>query len=267
MKIITLMDNLVYDKNLVSEHGFSLYIEMNNKNILFDTGQSGNFIKNADVLNVDISKIDHCIISHGHYDHTGGLLEFIKYNKKAKIYLKEECLSTKYKLKKEYIGIPFNKNIFENRLVFTNDIVEILKDIFIMPEIRIYYKEDLHFKNTFIKDKNKFIHDEFLDEQFLVIKNNDFLTIISGCSHNGITNIIQTTIDYFNLPVEMVLGGFHLKDEKEETIVKIAEKLNEFNIKKIGVSHCTGIDKFSILKNTLGNIIFYNYTGKNIEIK
>ena len=266
MRIITLIENLVYDKCLVSEHGFSIYIEAGNKKILFDTGQSGDFIENAVKLGIDISKVDYCIISHGHYDHTGGLSKFIKYNKKAKIYFKEECLNKKYKLKDEYIGIPFNKNILNNRQNFVKDIIEIGKSIFIMPQIKIYHKEDIHFKNMFLKDKNNFFQDEFLDEQFLVIKNCNSLIIISGCSHRGITNIIQTASDHFNLPVEMILGGFHLKGEKEETVNKIVNKLKKFNIKKIGVSHCTGIDKYSILKNKFGDKVFYNYTGNIINI-
>ena len=104
------------------------------------------------------------------------------------------------------------------------------------------------------------------DELFLVIKNSDSLIIISGCSHRGITNIIQTVNDYFKLPVEMVLGGFHLKEESVETVNKMVNELKKFNINKIGVSHCTGIDKYSILKNKFGDKVFYNYTGNIINI-
>ena len=266
MKITTLIENLVYDSNLTAEHGFSILIEKDGKKILFDTGQSGSFINNAQILEINISEIDIVVISHGHYDHTGGLQEFIKYNKTANIYLKEQCFYEKYKSKEKYIGIPFNKNILENRLVFVKNITEIIKNVFIIPQINIYYKDDTHYKNMLIKNNNNFVQDDFTDEQFLVIKNKDSLIIISGCSHNGITNIIQTAIDYFKMPVELVLGGFHFKNENENKIIHSIDVLNKFNIKQIGVSHCTGIEQYFLLKNKLNASIFYNYTGNILNL-
>ncbi|OHD12031.1 MAG: hypothetical protein A2Y34_13725 [Spirochaetes bacterium GWC1_27_15] len=266
MKITTLIDNVVYGNKLVAEHGFSLYIESNDKKILFDTGQSKNFIDNAINLGIDISKIDFCIISHGHYDHTGGLYDFCKINKKAKIFIKKEAFLKKYKSNKNYIGIPFNENIFEDRLIFVSQNTKITDDIYIMPDIKIYNYEDTHFKEMSIKQNNEYFTDEFIDEQFLVINQNNSLVIISGCSHRGITNIIKTSIEYFNLPINLVLGGFHFKDEDDKTLKNIIESFNNFNIKQIGVSHCTGIDKLiNISKSFLGNI-FYNYTGNLINL-
>jgi len=266
MKIITLIDNVVYGSGLTAEHGFSLMIESGNKKILFDTGQSGNFINNASILGVDITQIDYCIISHGHYDHTGGLYEFIKYNKKSKIYLKKECFYEKYRLKEKFIGIPFNKNIFTDRLIFTNNIIEISKDIFIFPEIKIYFENDRHYRNMFIKKNNDYIPDDFTDEQFLAIRKNNSLIIISGCSHRGITNIIKTAKDYFNLPVKAVLGGFHYKDEDETNILTSVKTLNDMDIESIGISHCTGINAYQIINNNYKKNVFYNYTGKITEI-
>ena len=83
MEIVTIIDNLVYDSKLTAEHGFSLYLEKDNKKIVFDTGQTGRFIDNAKILGINIGDVDAVVLSHGHYDHTGGLLEFVKYNKKA----------------------------------------------------------------------------------------------------------------------------------------------------------------------------------------
>ncbi len=96
MKITTLIENLVYKRGLFSEHGLSIYIETSNKKILFDTGQSGLFLENAKTLGISIDEIDAVVLSHGHYDHTGGLYLFLEKNSKAKIYAKRGIFTPKF---------------------------------------------------------------------------------------------------------------------------------------------------------------------------
>lgn len=265
MKITTLIDNVVYDKYLTGEHGFSVLIEDGNENILFDTGQTGNFIYNAKTLGIDISEVNYVVISHGHYDHTGGLQEFIKFNKKAKIYIKKEAFYKKCK-NKEFIGILFNKSIIEERIIYTNQDISLLENITVIPDIKIYNKIDTHFENMFIKEDNHYLQDKFEDEQFLVINNKGSLTIISGCSHRGISNIIRTVSDKFNLTIDYVIGGFHLKNETEQKVRTIINLLKDFNIKNIGVSHCTGVEYLQLIKDLATANVFYNYTGNVINL-
>lgn len=267
MKITTLMDNVVYGKNLFGEHGFSILIETDERKILFDTGQSGRFADNAKTLGIDISQIDALVVSHGHYDHTGGIEEFVKRNDKASIYMKKEALFRKYKSKKDYIGIPFDVSKIEKRLVFVKEKTEIAQDFFIIPQIEIFNDFDTHFKNMYIqKEENIFIEDNFLDEQFLVIKNGEKINIVSGCSHRGITNIIKTALAVFNLPIDYALGGYHLSGEDERATDKVIDALKEFEIERIGVSHCTGVDKYLSLKNKIAKSdVFYNWTGNTIS--
>ncbi|HQJ05764.1 MAG TPA: MBL fold metallo-hydrolase [Spirochaetota bacterium] len=268
MKITTLIDNVVYGKNLFGEHGFSLLIETDELKILFDTGRSGIFADNAKTLGIDISEIDALVISHGHYDHTGGIEEFVKRNDKASIYIKREALFKKYKSKKEYIGIPFDVSKIKKRLVFIKENAEIAKGFFIIPDIKIYNNFDTHFKNMYIlNEENEFIEDNFLDEQFLVIKNGGKINIVSGCSHRGITNIVKTAGAEFNLPIDYALGGYHLSGEDDATTDKVIDALKEFDITHIGASHCTGIDKYLSLKNKIvKSNVFYNWTGNTIQL-
>lgn len=265
MKIVTIIDNLVYDSKLTAEHGFSLYLEKDNKKILFDTGQTGRFINNAKILGINISDIDAVVLSHGHYDHTGGLLEFVKYNRKAWIYAKKDIFLEKYKDHNQYIGIPFDQTLFSDRMVFIDKTTEFGEDIFIVPEITIFNQNDTHFDNMLIKKGDTYHPDEFLDEQFLVVKKSNSLIIITGCSHRGVTNIIKAAVDYFNLEVEMLIGGFHFRSKNDEYVEKIIDNLKKFNIQNIGVSHCTGVDKYCLMKKRFGEKVFYNYTGKIIN--
>src|SRR4030042_201329 len=136
MKIVTLIDNIVYKTGLIAEHGFSVYLETGDKKILFDTGQSGNFIKNASLLGIDITSVDYCIVSHGHYDHTGGLYEFCKVNSKAKILMKKEAMLQKYKSNTSYIGVPFSAFLFNNRIEFIDKKFNLTEELIIIPEIK-----------------------------------------------------------------------------------------------------------------------------------
>ncbi len=265
MKIITLLDNLTYKKNLVAEHGFSLYIE-ESKKILFDTGQSSKFIDNALHLGLNLSEIDFVVISHGHFDHTGGLKDFFSVNKKAKILFKKEALFRKYK-NKSYIGIPFNFEIFKERSIFVENSYSLDENITIVPSIKIYNNQDTHFTDFYIKDENdNFVKDDFSDELFLVIKKDNKINIISGCSHRGITNIIENAKELFKHPINSIIGGFHISSEKKENILKIADYFEKNSIDKIFTCHCTGIESYTILKNRMSEKIFYNFTGNEIII-
>ncbi len=265
MRIITLIENLVYDKNLVAEHGLSMYIENNNIKILFDTGQTKNFINNSVNLGIDLSEIDFVIISHGHYDHTGGLNKFLTLNKKAKVILKPAALIPKYH-GNNYIGIPENLNIPKNRLTLIRSDYKITNNIHIFSDINIYYLIDLHYEKFFTKSNNSIEPDHFKDELFICIEHNNEIIIISSCSHNGITNIIENVRRSINLPIKLVLGGFHINHASLEEKEHIIKYLNSNNVKEVGFCHCSGIENYSTFKEECQANVYYNYTGKIIEL-
>lgn len=259
-----LIDNIVLDRHLIAEHGFAVLLEIKGFKILFDTGQSSNLLKNAQNLNIDLKDIDFVVISHGHYDHTGGLIAFLSLNKKAKVYLKKEAILPKYKNDKN-IGVNFNFKDIKDRCIFVEEEIAILKDVYLMPKIKIYNKIDTHFDNMFTtKDK---IKDQFLDELFLVFKENEKLNIITGCSHRGITNIIKTAMDFFQAKnVFSVVGGFHFKNIDSNKLAKITKDLKNLNPNNLVVSHCSGIENYSYLKEKLKNTnVSFSYVGKIIN--
>ncbi|MGC8823130.1 MAG: MBL fold metallo-hydrolase [Bacteroidales bacterium] len=266
MRIVTLIENLVYKQGLVAEHGLALYIETDNKKILFDTGQSGLFMQNANNLNINIEDVDALVLSHGHYDHTGGLYPFLERNSKAKVFAKRNIFQPKYHGTKRFIGTPYNETLLTNRLVYADNIVELAEDIFIMPHIPIHSTIDTHFHGLTVKQGDTFITDEFTDELFLVIKSGEFINIISSCSHRGITNICKAATEYFNLPVGLILGGFHMKESTTNQYVEITHFLRQLQPQRIGVCHCTGIEKFADLRNDCDVNVFYNFTGSEVNI-
>jgi 7,8-dihydropterin-6-yl-methyl-4-(beta-D-ribofuranosyl)aminobenzene 5'-phosphate synthase len=267
MKIITLIENHVLTAGLLAEHGLSTLIDTGNKKILFDTGQSDAFIKNADCIGINLSDVDAVVISHGHNDHTGGLYPFLSINSKAKVYIKKEAFISKHKGEIKFIGTKYDSALLDERIIYVDKITEIDKGIFIMPQITIYNEADTSFKGFRIYQSGKFIDDTFEDELFLAIKKNNKISILSSCSHRGISNIIKTTLDHFKKnSVNLIEGGFHLKNCNASQFVAVADYLKQIQPESIGICHCTGLDKYADLLYSLDSKVFYNYTGNQVNL-
>ncbi len=273
MRITTLIENLVYDIGLVAEHGLSLYLELGEKRILFDTGQSGLFMHNASKLGIRIEDVDILVLSHGHYDHTGGLRAFLQVNKKAEIFGGRGVFGPKFSTKNDFIGTDVSEAECRGRFHYVDKPVslntggskseenESVEELFIMPKADIYFPDDVHNRGLYLKTEDGLVSDLMEDEIYLVLKgSDDRINIISACSHRGITNICQSAVNYFNVPLGFVIGGFHMKGELEEGVNSIVAYMQNANVEKVGVCHCTGVDSFVKLSNS-APYVFYNYTG------
>lgn len=265
MKIITLIENLVYQQDLVAEHGLSIYMEAENQKILFDTGQSGGFLQNALSLGIAIEEVDCLVLSHGHFDHTGGLYPFLEKNKKAKVYASKEIFTPKYNKDLQFIGTQKNDLLLDGRLVYVEEITEIAKNVFIMPYIHISHPANTFHKGFSIKVNENYLPDPFDDELFVAIRHNEQINIITACSHNGIINICTTATDHFNLPVNLILGGFHMKSCSAEQMKQVNDYFKELKPKSIGVCHCTGVEKYAEMRQVSETHLFYNFTGYRIN--
>ncbi len=264
MKAIILVNDIGSNPELKNEHGFSVYINYKKHNILFDTGTTDIVLHNMQKLNILPSSIDCIILSHGHYDHTGGLKYLFPHlSQDIKIYASEKLKIPKYKKinnEYKYIGLPSNFSL-ENLILFKGKI-ELTEDIILTH---------LKYKNTpagyfWIYQDNSYKHDMFEDEIVLVIKKDNGIYIFTGCSHSGIVNIVKSVKEEFvNLPVKAVIGGLHLRDKTESEIIKIGEELNRFNIENYYLYHCTGENAYKILKQKLKAKVIYGNTGDILD--
>ena len=169
MKIYTLIENTACTDGFAYEHGLSLYIETEDVKILFDTGQSGAFADNADKLGIDLGKVDVMILSHGHYDHGGGIGRFLEINSKAPVYVSSKAFGKHYNAEDRYIGL--DEEIEKNkRIVMVEDYMELKKGITIYGADRISTVTPIDSAGLKVKAPLGMTQDLFRHEQYLLIE-------------------------------------------------------------------------------------------------
>jgi len=274
MRVITLVDNISTSDVLGCEHGLSLYIETKKHKILFDSGSSMLFAENARKMSVDLAKIDIVVISHGHYDHGGGLGTFLNLNHHAKIYMHKTAFGDYYSRqtdgKMKYIGLDkaFQTN---ERFVFVDGHHVIDEELELFSNVSGVKLEPSGNRDLFVKRVESFEPDDFSHEQNLIIKENKNMVLLAGCAHHGIVNILdQFFIDKKCQPSH-VIGGFHLYNrssgqyENPNMISEIGS-----NLLRTGAvfytCHCTGINAYEQLKLIMGKNVNYQSTGNQMSI-
>ena len=264
MKIVTLLENRKISEELVCNHGLSLYIETEQHKILFDMGSNDNFIKNAEKLGVDLSKVDTAIVSHGHYDHGGGLEAFLAINKSAKVYLSKTVFDKAYveilKVFNRYIGID-QKLKDKGQLVYVDNKYQIDDKLLIFGRIEGNIIIPPGNKRLLKKsDSGNLSPDDFGHEINLIIKENDKNYLISGCSHRGIVNIIDRAKEFTSSDVDVVIGGMHMmglnpsKTDHRLLLDDLCSRLNDSGVSKFYTGHCTSEIVYDYMLGKMDNI-------------
>lgn len=275
LKIITLIEDTPGSSKLYYEHGLSLYIEAGDIKILFDTGQSGNFIKNAEHLNIDLKNLNYVILSHGHYDHSGGFKKFTdKVKTPYKLIAGKGFFNKKYKLDEEgtyrYIGNPFDDEFINESNIqmkyIDESIYYITENIMLFSDFKRNNDFETINKKFQLKQNGKYIIDDFLDEIVLGIKTDKGLIVIVGCSHPGIVNILEAITERTGMMIYGIVGGTHLLNSDNLRLSRTISFLKEKNIQIIGMCHCTGEKAVEEMERKFKNEFIHNHTGRIIEV-
>ncbi len=274
MIIKTLVENRSISKEYGCEHGLSLYIETGQHKLLFDTGASDLFYENGKKLGVRFREIDFAVISHGHFDHGGGLKKFLQENHKAGLYMHSQAFGQYYALRqngeKEYIGLDQELQN-EDRIIFTKGSFTITDKLELYSDIQHIAPLPVANSHLMMEQKGRLVRDSFEHEQNLIIMENDKSVLITGCAHNGIVNIVEQFKIAKGYFPDCVIGGFHLAGnlpgggESAEVIKEIANYLL-FTKAKYYTGHCTGIEPYNQLKEIMGKEIDYLPAGGEIII-
>ncbi len=237
MKIKILYDKKTGNKKLHTGWGVSFLVD---GKVLFDTGENGPWLAdNMKTLNVDINKIECVVISHDHWDHTGGLWELLEMREGLKVYACPN-FSTKFKEKVKKL---------KGDLIEAKGITAIAKGIFYTGEIAGEYKG------------------EYMAEGALVIMTKNGLSVITGCAHPGAIKIVNTVKkDFPNEDIYAVLGGFHLMDQDRSAIDATVDEFKKIGVKKVGATHCSGTSAEEVFKGRYKSDFIKIVVGQTLDI-
>jgi 7,8-dihydropterin-6-yl-methyl-4-(beta-D-ribofuranosyl)aminobenzene 5'-phosphate synthase len=276
-RITILCENLVGELVGSGEHGFSAFIETDKGNYLFDTGSGNSIVANSLILNKDLKSIKKIFLSHGHYDHTGGLPEVLKLKGNVDVHAHPHVfldriavLEENGKEIKRFVGIPYKAAYLESlgaNFISNTDFTEVEKGIFLTGEVprkTTFEKPDLR---LFSEIDGKIDQDIFLDDQSLILDTDKGLVVILGCAHSGVINIIQHVINKTGKEkFYAVLGGTHLDFLTPEQLEESIKSLKKMEVEKIGFSHCTGMRAAFRLHQEFGDRFFYGCVGSVLEV-
>lgn len=268
MIIKSLIEDTSCSENITAEHGLCLYIETDTHRLLFDTGKSDLFLENAEKMNVDISSVDTCIISHGHYDHGGGLKTFLRSNDRAQIYMNANAFDQHLSATGNYIGIDQELK-GNSRFINTGDHFDIDEELHIFTGNEKGFVFRPRTDGLKVERFGRVIYDDFIDEQYLVISEpGKPKVLITGCSHKGIVNIMNWAKNY---QVSYVIGGFHFMKvpvdapDGKAYMCEAAEELSMFGV-TFYTCHCTGKPQFDYMKRLLPGRLKYLSAGETLVL-
>jgi Metal-dependent hydrolases of the beta-lactamase superfamily II len=267
MKISAVIDNLS-ECALEAEHGLSLFVEVADLSFFFDLGQSDMFLRNAAAMGIDVSKAGCAVISHGHYDHGGGLAAFLEANKKAKVLLSEYAFGDYRSLRNgelHYIGLDKTQE-GNDRLVRTGGVTPLGDHVVLFSDVagRKFYSPANG--RLYSRINGEFVNDSFAHEQNAIVVEGDRRVLIAGCAHSGIVNIIERAESILGEPVTDVLGGMHLKGVEDDAFIDALGEDLSARACTYYTCHCTGEYAFTRLKSKLGDRLHYFSAGSVLQI-
>ena len=278
MRVINLVENELGESGCEAAHGLSFYVETENHKLLFDAGPNNVILRNAQKLQAYLTAIDTVILSHGHYDHSGGLLPFVEINPRAKIYMQHNAGGEYYAFDGEdkgyrYIGI--------DKMILSLPQVQLLKgDTKLDDELQLFTVEKrawpLPSTNKRLRElcNGQYIQNEFHHEQNLLLTAGGNKILFCGCAHNGILNVMETLERKFgfdSLP-DLVIGGFHLmkrtvfSEADTAEVTEIANRLKSYKA-HFATCHCTGLPVYTQMKEIMDDQLSYVRSGDEVVVE
>lgn len=268
IKLTCICDDYVEDEDLLAEHGLSFLIETESMRILFDTGQGKVIEHNMRSLKIDVASVDTVILSHGHYDHTGGLEKILKHRNDVNVYAHPEVTGAKYRRtdggQMKYIGFPRSVT-GENKpaFIFNREPFQLSEGILLTGQIpRRFSFEEVQGEFQ-IKSDKEWKKDNLLDDQALVIDTPSGLILILGCTHSGLINTLTRVVEITGKDdFLLVAGGTHLKNAGDDRLNRTITALDKFRIQRLILSHCTGVLSFCRIHQALGDKASFGKVGQ-----
>lgn len=279
MRILNLIENTKGREGCAFAHGLSFYVETRGHRLLLDLGPSAETLQNAGRLLVDLSQVDTVVLSHGHYDHAGGILAFAEKNERAVLYMQESAADAHFSDDGEAAKVRYRYNGIDPRIALLPQVRFLRGDFEIDEELSLFTitkrTREAPFTNrrlmVWAGEAGGFLPDDFRHEQYLVIRQEGKRILLSGCAHNGILGILDAFAEKYQGAPDLVVSGFHLmkktaysKEELQE-IEGIARELTKYPTRFV-TCHCTGEEAFLRMKAIMGAQLAYVRSGEEVRV-
>ena len=273
--ITTLVEDTVSTAGLSGEHGLSFWVEHGNQRVLFDTGQTDLLVENAKLLGVNLAKAEAIVLSHGHYDHTGGLAAVLDIAPRAIVYVHPVALWPKFVRKShetQNIGMSdstkevIRAHVQDERVVWTEEPTEVIPGLFVTGSIpRNTDFEDVG--GAFFVDENCEKADILPDDQAMFFDTPKGLVVLLGCSHAGIINTLDYIVKLTDKGrIYSIIGGLHLLSSSQERTERTISVFRKYDVQIIGLAHCTGANATRQISNAFPSRCFICSTGSQVDL-
>lgn len=272
-RLTILMENSTHTPGLQAEHGWSVWIEWGERAYLFDTGQTGAWRQNAERLSIDLERLAAVVLSHGHYDHTGGLPALAMLPQDVPIYVHPDAFSPKYsvanKAAPRHIGMPEASRRWlaeqGHRVQRVSAPLELAPGLWLSGAIpRLNSFEDVG--GPFYLDAEGTTPDPLMDDMALGLMTDEGLVVLLGCAHAGVVNTLQHFQSVLgHPPIHTVLGGMHLLQAGADRLAATMEAFEQLQVKRLGVAHCTGFAAAAALSHRFPGCCFVPHAGVRLE--
>ena len=282
MQVTALIENDTIEgrQDLCPEFGLSLHVEVNGTKVLFDMGASAAFASNAEALGVDISEVGVAVVSHQHFDHGGGLQRFFELNDHASVFLREAPRVDRFFKALAVIKRPVGLDLdlldrFAERIEFVSQMRVVAPGVYLLTRIGSTHRLPRGNSRLFMDAAGALVPDSFDHELMMVVHEDDGMVVFSGCSHQGILNLIDAArAEFPRVPIKAVFGGFHLiglpffnsmaasRAEVRDIGWQVLEKVDG----TVYSGHCTGKKAFDVLAAVMGDRLMAFSTGSIVAV-
>lgn len=274
VKITTVVENTLETSvfPLIGEHGLAFFIESQDRKILFDTGQGQALVHNANLLGINLQQVDTVVLSHGHFDHAGGLKKLTAINSDFQLIAHQRCFEPKYfGIDGTYhsIGATQEGQDLETRdvrRVFSDQPQEISPGIWTTGEIPLVTDFEVVEPVFFTGETGAEVPDTLPDDQAMFLTTDQGIVVVLGCAHRGVINTLNQVLNITGTDkIHAVLGGMHLLSADDKKMENIVKQLRKFGVEKLIVGHCTGFCAMTALRNAFGAALIPNTVGHVME--
>lgn len=284
IRITTLVENCVSRASMLGEWGLSMLVEAEDCVILADAGTTGAAARNAQTLDVSLSAVDAVMFSHGHFDHTGGLLDLLPlihkpvdvighpriWDRKYAHHTGQKVCGYNLETDYEFIGIPYAREQAETwgaRFVMTTEPVWLSETVVTSGEVPMRTAYETIDPKLMVRENGEYVPDPLIDDQSIFIKTGKGLVAVLGCAHRGTINHLMRGQELTGMErVHAVVGGTHLMPASPERIEKTIRELRRLEVQVVAASHCTGLRAACALEREFGDSFVFNNSGTRLSL-